>query len=231
MPTHNVNIGAELQALPLEYLVSAPLVAAIKGQGLAAQTTADFINSVLLKGDGTDVPQAVMVAFSYDMTVPDPTDPTTSLTKNTTLSVPLMALVNVPHLQIEDMNISFEFKIRDLQTTANSFGLANKTTIEAEGTGAQSAHAGFGGGAGFASFLSGKAGIGVSESYQEKIKCTTTGSVTYQSSERRQTDRSATYKFNINVKEKTPEGFLRVLDILNNAITQKAPAADIVKTG
>ena len=37
------NIGAELQALPLEYLLGSPMQAAIAAQALAAKPTSDFI--------------------------------------------------------------------------------------------------------------------------------------------------------------------------------------------
>ncbi len=42
------NIGAELQALPLEYMLGAPLAATITAQALAAKTTVAFIEEVWL---------------------------------------------------------------------------------------------------------------------------------------------------------------------------------------
>jgi hypothetical protein len=39
------NFGAELQQLPLQYMLSEPLTAVIKAQALAAQTTIQFIQS------------------------------------------------------------------------------------------------------------------------------------------------------------------------------------------
>lgn len=222
------NIGAELQALPLEYLIAAPLTAAIKGQALAAMTTADFINNVLLETDplaasGSGTASARMVSFSYDSTVTDPNDPNNTNVKTILLSVPLMSIVHTPNLRIQDMTIGFEFKIRDVQTigTLQKFSLGTSTSYEAESK--TKIKAGIGGGLGLGGLLSANAGIGGSSAYSQKFKFSATGSATYQRSERHQTDRSATYKFNLNVKEETPEGFLRVLEILNNAITNSAP--------
>jgi hypothetical protein len=221
-----VNIGAELSALPLEFLIAAPLTAAIKGQALAAASTGDFIQNVLLESDpaaanGSGSAAARMVSFNYTSTVPDPNNPSESKEQNLTLSVPLMAMVHTPNLRIHDMAIGFEFKIRDVVTMASSSKLGFTSSAEAQLESKSSAKAGVGGGFGIGSFLNFNAGVGASTEYSSKYKFTATGSATYQRSERHQTDRSATYKFNLNVKEETPEGFRRVLEILNNAIVTK----------
>lgn len=217
------NIGAELQALPLEYLIAAPLTAAIKGQALAAQTTADFISSVLLSSDTPDgSAQARMVSFSFDTMTPDPTDPNNSISRNTTLSVPLMAIVHTPHIRIHDMTIAFEFKIRDIQTVNTMRSLSAKATTSLETEYRNQTSKSIGSGWGLSALLSAK-GNSTSQ-YAANFKFTATGSATYQRTERNTTDRSATYKFNLNVKEEAPEGFRRVLEILNNSITQTAAA-------
>jgi len=67
------NIGAELQALPLEYMLSSPLTAVIKAQALAAQTTIDFIEKVGLEEDTTTGELSLRTAqFSFEQPVPDP---------------------------------------------------------------------------------------------------------------------------------------------------------------
>jgi len=217
-----VNIGAELQALPLGFLLGAPMKAAIEAQALAAQTTADFITNVTLTTDpGTGDQSAVMVEFTYQQTIPDPSDPTTVTTRDLTLSVPLLAIVQVPYLRINDLTVSFEFKIRDVQSVSNqtkvTTGSGAETTTSA--TGKQYM------GGGILSFF----GLGSgSLEYQNNFKLTFNASTTYQATERQQTDRSATFKFNMNaVQDPIPEGMRRVLEILADTLqaTRALPAA------
>ena len=60
------NIGAELQALPLEYMLGTPLTAAIKAQALAAQTTIDFIEKIGLQEDPNSVTGDELIVRSAD---------------------------------------------------------------------------------------------------------------------------------------------------------------------
>jgi hypothetical protein len=208
-----VNIGAELQALPLGFLLGAPMKAAIEAQALAAQTTADFITNVTMTTDpGTGDQSAVMVEFTYQQTIPDPADPTTFTTQDLTLSVPLLAVVQVPYLRILNLTISFEFKIRDVQSVSNQTKITTGSGVEntTSATGKQYM------GGGLLSFF----GLGSgSLEYQNNFKLTFNASTTYQATERQQTDRSATFKFNMNaVQDPIPEGMRRVLEILADTI-------------
>jgi hypothetical protein len=208
-----VNIGAELQALPLGFLLGAPMKAAIEAQALAAQTTADFITNVTLVTDpGTGDQSAVMVEFTYQQTIPDPADPTTFTTQDLTLSVPLLAIVQVPYLRIDRLSVSFEFKIRDVQSVSNQTKIT--TGSGAENTTSATGKQYMGGG--ILSFL----GLGSgSLEYQNNFKLTFNASTTYQATERQQTDRSATFKFNMDaVQDPIPEGMRRVLEILADTI-------------
>jgi len=65
-------MGAELQQLPLGYLLASPLTSAIEAQALAAQSTVDFIENVGLQEDETTGDLTVRTAeFSYTAPVPD----------------------------------------------------------------------------------------------------------------------------------------------------------------
>src|SRR5881396_4431010 len=98
----DVSIGGELQALPLGFLLGAPMKAAIEAQALAAQTTADFIQNVCLDStSGTT--QAVMIDFTFKQTLPDPADPSTTVTRDIDMTVPLLAITQVPYLRINDL--------------------------------------------------------------------------------------------------------------------------------
>src|SRR4051794_18543229 len=101
------NIGAELQALPLEYMLGTPLTAAIKAQALAAATTVAFIEKVGLQEDQATGELTVRSAqFTFTQPLPDPANPGAVLFEDAKLTVPLLSLAPIPFIRISDMNIS-----------------------------------------------------------------------------------------------------------------------------
>jgi len=210
------NIGAELQALPLEYMLSSPLTAVIKAQALAAQTTIDFIEKVGLEEDTTTGELSLRTAqFSFEQPVPDPANPGAVVVQDTVLTVPLLSLAPIPFIRVADLNVSFEFKIRDVSSNQSKFEITGKTGFESTTT--TSGKMGFGGGV--IGFLGGASGSG---SVEQKTNVTASVSATYQSSNRQMTDRSATFKMTMNaVQDALPEGLSRVLTILNDSINSQ----------
>ena len=210
------NIGAELQALPLEYMLSSPLTAVIKAQALAAQTTIDFIEKVGLEEDTTTGELSLRTAqFSFEQPVPDPANPGAVVVQDTVLTVPLLSLAPIPFIRVADLNVSFEFKIRDVSSNQSKFEITGKTGFESTTT--TTGRMGFGGGV--IGFLGGASGGG---SVEQKTNVTASVSATYQSSNRQMTDRSATFKMTMNaVQDALPEGLSRVLTILNDSINSQ----------
>ncbi len=214
------NIGGELQQLPLQYMLSEPLTAVIKAQALAAQTTLQFIQSFGLDdtsgGTGTPTYTAKTVDFTYTHQVPDPANPGETVPVTSTLTVPLLAIIPIPYIRASDLNVSFEFKIRDVQSTDSTTKLTGTTSYDFT----QDTKGSFGGGV--LGILGGPSG-----SADEKSHFNLTVSATYQSTNRASTDRSATFKMTMNaVQDQIPEGLARVLTMLNDAISaQKAGTA------
>ena len=112
-------IGAEFQALPLDFLISTPLVAAVKAQRVAAETTKEFVESMIENGKPTTVD------FAVNQKAADGSDNAISV------SAPLLALVPVPHLKIDSMTIKFNFEIsqtyRDTKETNKSIDTSVST--------------------------------------------------------------------------------------------------------
>ena len=213
------NIAAELRALPLEHVIGSPLVAAIKAQALAANTTVDFIKEVGLKprvletGETEDELDEVTgesgqpgfearyVDFKFDRVIEEEvvTPPAadapagTSPIKTTKfsvvpskLTVPLLAMVPIPYIRINDMTIDFEFHIKDIDT--------RESTTEKK--------------------LSMKAKVG-GWFYKVSIK----GSYSNRTANKRETDRRTTLKITVNaVQDQIPEGLGKILDTLNEAM-------------
>ena len=203
-------IGAELQQLPLGYLLGSPLKAAIEAQALAAKTTVDFIFNVGLEEDASNPGEYKIrtADFNFTQIITDPAYPGNVYDVYSSLSVPILSIVPVPFIRISDLSVSFEFKIRDVQTASSKFettgstGIKNTTEVNGK----------FGGG--LLGFFGGPSG-----SMKNTTEVQLNASVTYQATNRQTTDRSATFKMTMNaVQDVIPEGLSRVLNILNDAI-------------
>ncbi|NOY59555.1 MAG: DUF2589 domain-containing protein [Calditrichaeota bacterium] len=213
------NIPAELRALPLEHIIGSPLVAAIKAQALAANTTVDFIKEVGLKprtlesGENEDELDEVTgesnkpgfearyVDFKFDRVIeeeevtPPPAGapagtPPTKTTKYSVvpskLTVPLLAIVPIPYIRINDMTIDFEFQIKDVETREST--TEKKVSVKAKAGG---------------------------WFWKVSVK----GSYSNRTVNKRETDRRTTLKITVNaVQDQIPEGLGRVLDTLNEAM-------------
>ncbi len=139
------NIPAELRSLPLEHIVGSPLVAAIKAQALAAKTTVDFIKEVGLKPDDSWTAvddqtgyEARYVEFKFDRLVEErdtSTDPPTTVQKivPSKLTVPMLSIVPIPYLRINDMTIDFEYQIRDVETSESTSETKISTSAKMNG--------------------------------------------------------------------------------------------------
>ena len=129
------NVSSELRSLPLEYLIAAPLTGAIKAQGLAANQTVDFIKEIGMKQTTTEggaAPsadneslEARYVEFKFDRVMEQQAVQTVDgkqvtvsqyMSVPSKLSIPLLAMIPIPYIRINDMTIDFEFKIKDIDT-------------------------------------------------------------------------------------------------------------------
>lgn len=120
-----INIGREM-ALPMEQIIGGPLQAIVKAQSLAASETASFIQSVGLSTSGQDT-EARMVNFDFKRTVPADADGTSeTLTEETIeMNVPLLTIVPVPFIRVEEATIDFECKVSSstLDTSKTAVGV------------------------------------------------------------------------------------------------------------
>ncbi len=107
-----INIGREM-ALPMEQIIGGPLQAVIKAQSLAASETSDFVQTVGLQPDATDASKrtARTVDFSFTRKVPKDDDTDTIETESVNLNVPLLTILPVPFIRIEEATIDFECKV------------------------------------------------------------------------------------------------------------------------
>lgn len=153
-------IGSPMQAaIKAQALSARTTVEFIKEVGMKSVPVADLSQSQLPAGGVADPPkaddapdgdatrgyEARYVEFKFDRLVeeqivqPPPATapagtPATTITRHTVvpsrLTVPLLAIVPIPFLRINDMSINFEYSIRDVLTTESRSALNVSTEVK-----------------------------------------------------------------------------------------------------
>jgi hypothetical protein len=211
-------MGNEFSGLPMADLIGAPLNAACDAQVRLAKATADFINTVGFnpeldaqqKPTGKLVPRQVDFSFWRPVEDGTPLDPTTgkvAKVEKVQLSVPFLAIVNVPSLMVKSVDITFDMEIK----TSESSHESDDKTASLDATM--------------------KVGWGP---FSAEVKVH--GSISAHKESTRSTDKSAKYHVAVHARDDgMPEGLSRVLDILQSAIapvaTSKQVAATDAQTG
>jgi hypothetical protein len=127
----------ELNLIPFGTLIGSPMKAAIEAQALAAKTTIDFIEKVgfvpksddddMMFADETkdaDAGKVRNVTFTYSKTDENGNP------KDMMLSVPILSIVPIPYIRIDEMTIHFTAKLNDTiqNTTKTDFKLSTETS-------------------------------------------------------------------------------------------------------
>ena len=99
------NIANQFTGLPIEQLISAPLVAAAEGQKSLAATTASFIQEVGMDKDGN----TKSVAFKYE-----------DGSESVALDVPLLSIINIPSLCVDSIDVEFEMEVSTQSSSKSS---------------------------------------------------------------------------------------------------------------
>lgn len=115
-----MGIGEQFAGLDMANLIGGPLTAAADASILLAQSTADFINKV-----GFDAEQnARTVAFSFQRMEPDVDG---SINRSDMkVEVPLLAIVPIPNLQVDEVNILFDMEVKQCEKSEESKDLGAK---------------------------------------------------------------------------------------------------------
>jgi len=116
-------VGSVFNALPLDRMITIPLMAMVQAQVQASKAYVDFLLAVCIK-DG----KAVAVQFDYDETLTDAQGNITGVAKRT-IRVPLMAAVVHPCICIEEGTIDFELTVS--QAEEEKSATAGEATLEA----------------------------------------------------------------------------------------------------
>ena len=109
MDVANKSIGT-LQGLPFDNLIGGPLNACIQAQNDAAMTSINFINNVCLNEDKeTGEKSAIYVSFSFIQNG-----------RKVVINVPLIAIVPIPYIAINSIDISFKATVNGVESESSS---------------------------------------------------------------------------------------------------------------
>jgi hypothetical protein len=194
-------LGDELANLNFENLIGGPLSAVVKAQALAAKTSVDFIKAVGFLPPDPDDPDSterpIMVTFQYDKPVEVKTGETTTIVPRTfQLSVPILAMLPIPFIRVEEATIDFNAKINSVQDSSTTTDLS----IGSEFNSSFSAGA---------KWFKASADLKVTCSYKKST------------SESQKVERTYSMAIHVRaVQDELPEGTARLLGILETLITE-----------
>ena len=218
----NVNQTTKnLAAIPFGAVIGSPLKAAIEAQGIAAKATVDFIQTVGFKpksadpfaqdfdtpnknmGD-VDIGELRNITFKYKKITSGAKGNVPGDWETVSLTVPILTIIPIPYIRIDDMSIDFTANLSEVHTTEHKnsqlFKRGIKTDFRAR-TG----------------WLWGGVSFGLNASF----------SSTHSSSSQANSTYNTEYTMNVNlraVQDDIPAGLAKMLEILRELITDK-PAA------
>ena len=134
-------IGEQFAGLPMDQLIGSPLTAAADASIRLANSTADFINRVGFDAGGN----VRNVAFKYEKRSMN--EDGTSNLDEMKVDVPMLAIVPIPNLQVDEGNILFDMEVKQSERSESSMdlgasltGTVNLGIVKVSVTGSVSAH-------------------------------------------------------------------------------------------
>lgn len=198
-----MSISKELSSIDFAGMIGGPLVAVINAQAKSAMTTVSFIKEVgFYQKNGTDAEgnavtkgSPVYVNFDFVKNVEETQDDGTVKVTPTEmqLQVPILTILPIPYLRVEEVDIDFNAKITSMSETSSE--------TEKNITGSFEAQAKWGWGS---------AKLKVSASYRSKKNSTSELAKTYSLGVHVKA-----------VQDEMPAGMEKVLNILEENITSK----------
>ncbi|HRK05034.1 MAG TPA: DUF2589 domain-containing protein [Chlorobiota bacterium] len=207
--------NSTLRSLPFGQVIGSPMIAAIRAQALAAQATVDFIKNVGFAPpsspgpgtptDGSDFGDTRYVVFKYTRLKTGTgsgagvSPPSGGDTDKIELQVPILTIVPIPYIRIDEMTIDFTANITEQHesTASSSSSVATDTSLEI----------------GYSAFFS-----PVKVGFNAKV------STRHNSNQTTSTRNRVEYTMDIHVRavqDEMPAGLGRVLGILEEAILQR----------
>ncbi len=184
-------IGNQFNGLDMHNLIAGPLIAACEAQSRMAVSTANFIKEIGLEtGDDGKTSKVRTTNFSFQRGLIGENGKSVGV-EEVNMQVPLLSIVKIPTLAIDDVNVTFDMEVKSAESSENSKD--KQGSLEAEAS----------------------LGIG-----PFSAKVSIKGSISCHEKNTRSSDNSAKYHISVHAKDfGMPEGLARMLDVLATAST------------
>lgn len=197
----------EVRQIPFDVLIGSPLKAAIEAQGLAAKTTIDFIEKVgflppdpdedpFFTDEEADVVGGTVRNVTFKYTKKDEND----VDREVEVTVPILSIVPIPYLRIDEMTIDFTAKLTDAIENTVKTGFDLNSEVK-----------------------------GSYRAFWSPIRLDFRTAVSYKDSRESASRYAREYQMRVNVRavqDDIPAGLERILDMLEESIREKPlPAA------
>jgi hypothetical protein len=127
---------SQLEGIPIDYLITTPLISAARGNIALATVMIDFVNTIGFNSDGS----TNVVQFILDQPYQVPDAATMSyLTQTVTVTAPLLSLVPLPALLVQNVTVDLAVQISNVIQQGNTAS----DTATAGATASASARYGF----------------------------------------------------------------------------------------
>ncbi|AZA91862.1 Protein of uncharacterised function (DUF2589) [Chryseobacterium nakagawai] len=124
------NLVQELNSLDFSVYIGGPMQAAIKAQHDASMSQVNFIKEV---GFEEGAKKLKYVDFIYKKSVPSTAENNESVTTSEVkLSVPLLCMLTIPALRIDEMTIDFNAKLNSVETQSIASEFQGSASISAK---------------------------------------------------------------------------------------------------
>ena len=187
-----MSVASQFSALPMESLIGGPLQAAATAQGQLASITSDFITNVGLQDDGQGNLSARTVDFKYQKPVKTTTTAADGTVTDTwdkqEMDLQVPLLTIVKAPNLQVKEVDINFNMEVKASSASTNENSQNASVDASWKG-----------------------------WGAKVKFH--GSVSNKNTSQRSSDTSAKYEVKVLAKDEgAPEGLMKVLDILGEAI-------------
>ena len=187
-----MSVASQFSALPMSSLIGGPLQAAATAQGTLANITSDFINNVGLEKDKNGDLNARTVNFKYQKPVKNTTTDkdgnTTDTWSKQNMDLQVPLLTIVKAPNLQVKDVEINFNMEVKASSAASNENSQNASVDASWKG-----------------------------WGAKVKFH--GSVSNKNTSQRSSDTSAKYEVKVSATDDgAPEGLMKVLDILGEAI-------------
>lgn len=106
-----------MASLPIEALVAAPVMAAVRSQIMITEEFTNFIKTVGMDKEGN----VRMVPFTFPAPVIGEDGLPTGKTKDCKIVAPFIALTGIPNFAIEELNVEFNMKVETMEQEESEF--------------------------------------------------------------------------------------------------------------